>query len=237
MKIAFLGPAYPFRGGIAKFGQMLAEEFCKSHTVKFFNFQKQYPKIIFPGKEQVEHSEHKANFEIESQLIPYFPTTWNTTIKSIKNWQPDVLIINYWLPFFAPAFGYIAKKLRKKMKIYFIPHNIDFHEKWLFANQFTKYALKNADKIITLSKAVFDDANKLFPGKKIISAFHPIYNCFNFGKYTPQTAKKKINLTDKKVILFFGYIKPYKGVHILLEAFAKIIKTIDDFSKCFQQNV
>ncbi len=224
MKIGFLGPAYPFRGGIAQFSKLLANEFEQNHEIKFFSFKKQYPKILFPGKEQIDHSENSSNFEIDEKLVPFNPTTWNATIKSIKKWGPDLLIINYWLPFFAPAFGYISRKMKGKTKIFYITHNIDFHEKWLFANRLTKYALKNADKIVTLSDSVFEDASALFPQKQIIAGFHPTYNCYNLQKFTKKSAKEKLNFADEKVILFFGYIKPYKGLDTLLKAFSLFLE-------------
>ncbi|MDN5354260.1 MAG: hypothetical protein PWQ09_1016 [Candidatus Cloacimonadota bacterium] len=224
MKIAFLGPAYPFRGGIAQFIELLAKQFDKEHQVKIFTFHKQYPKLIFPGKEQQDRTGKTPNIEIEPVLTPYNPITWPSAVKKIKKWQPDLLIFKYWIPFFAPAFGYIVRRL--KCKTVCLIDNIEFHEKWLFAEKFTRYALGNCDLLFTMSAAVWQDAKCIFPQKQIVEAFHPPYDCYNQQKYTKQTAKQKLELTDKRVILFFGYIKPYKGLDLLIAAFSKLKKQL-----------
>jgi len=117
MKIAFLGPGYPLRGGIAQFIAILADKLQQGgHKLKIFSFKKQYPKLIFPGKEQLEKSKLIIDLPIVSHLIPYNPLTYSKTIREIKAYAPDILILKYWIPFFAPAFGYIIKKLKKKTK-------------------------------------------------------------------------------------------------------------------------
>jgi len=227
MKIGFLGPAYPFRGGIAQFSTQLAQELKRNNEIKFFSFKHQYPKILFPGKDQFSKSE-KPDFTIISKLTPYNPFTWFSTVKSINDWKPDILIISYWIPFFALSFGFILRHLNKKTKLYYIVHNIDFHEKWIFAKSFTKYAFKKADLLVTLSESVYKDACKLFPKKKTVHGFHPVYNCYDFEKYTKVSAKSELKLTEKKVILFFGYIKPYKGLELLIRSFPSILEKLPD---------
>lgn len=222
MKIAFLGPAYPFRGGIAQFIELLAEQFGKEHQVKIFNFHKQYPQFIFPGKEQQVRAGKVPDIEIESVLTPYNPVTWPAAVKKINQWQPDLLIFKYWIPFFAPAFGYIVRRL--KCKTACLIDNIEFHEKWLFAEKFTRYALANCDLLFTMSDAVWQDAKRIFPKKQITAAFHPPYDCYDQQKYTKQSAKQKLELAEQQVILFFGYIKPYKGLGLLIEAFSLLKK-------------
>ncbi|MCF7858805.1 MAG: glycosyltransferase [Candidatus Cloacimonetes bacterium] len=225
MKIGFLGPIFPYRGGIAKFSTLLAGEFQAQHSIKFYSFKHQYPKLFFPGKNQISESTDPG-FDVTYDLTPYNPLTWNSTKKNINKWNPDVLIINYWIPFFAPAFGYISKRLNKKIKIYYIIHNIDFHEKWLFAKSLTKYAMRRADKLITLSNSVNTDLKKLFPNKKTIKGFHPVYNCYNNDNYFSDSAKAKLQLKGKKVILFFGFIKPYKGLELLIRSMPFVLSEI-----------
>jgi len=227
MKIGFLGPAYPYRGGIAQFCSQLAKEFNQNNEIRFFSFKHQYPEILFPGKDQFGKVE-KPDFTIISRLTPYNPFTWYPTVKEINDWEPDILIISYWIPFFAISYGFILRRLKKRTKSYYIVHNIDFHEKWLFAKSLTKYALKKADLLITLSKSVYDDAYRLFPKKKTIHGFHPVYNCYNLNKYTNKSAKSELSLDDKKVILFFGYIKEYKGLELLIKSFPDVIKKINN---------
>ena len=227
MKIGFLGPAYPYRGGIVQFSYQLAKELQHNNEVRVFSFKHQYPKILFPGKDQFSQSE-KPNFKIISKLTPYNPFTWFPTIKAINNWKPDILIISYWIPFFALSYGFILKRLNKQTKLYYIVHNIDFHEKWIFAKSLSKYALQKADLLVTLSKSVHNDAIKLFPKMKTVHGFHPVYNCYNFGKYTKSSAKSELKLTGKKVILFFGYIKHYKGLELLIRSLPNIINKIEN---------
>ena len=227
MKIGFLGPAYPYRGGIVQFSYQLAKELQYNNEIRFFSFKHQYPKILFPGKDQFSQNE-KPEFTIISKLTPYNPFTWFPTIKAINDWECDILIISYWIPFFALSFGFILRHLNNKMKLYYIVHNINFHEKWIFAKSLTKFALNKADLLVTLSKSVYNDAIKLFPKKKTVHGFHPVYNCYNFGKYTKSSAKSELKLTGKKVILFFGYIKQYKGLELLIRSLPNIINKIEN---------
>ncbi len=225
MRIGILGPAYPLKGGISQFSQMLAFELKKQHEVKLFSLSKQYPALFFPGKTQKEFSDDKPQIDIESMLVPYNPLTWYKALKMITSWYPDLIIIPYWIPFFAPCFGWLVSKLKKKnIKVFYLIHNLKFHEKWLLAKSLTKYALNNADALITLSDVVFDDAKKMFPTIQIIKGFHPIYNCYNLGNYTRDSARRKLHLADQIVILFFGYIKPYKGLELLINAFPEILE-------------
>lgn len=227
MKIGFLGPAYPFRGGIVQFSTQLAGEFRHDHEIKFFSFKQQYPKLLFPGKNQFSKSE-KPDFSIISNLTPYNPFTWFSAVKSINDWKPDILIISYWIPFFALSFGFILRLINKKTKLYCIVHNINFHEKWIFAKSLTKYALEKTDILVTLSESVYNDALKLFPKKKTIHGFHPVYNCYNFNKFTKISAKSELKLTGKKVILFFGYIKQYKGLELLISSLPDVVNKIEN---------
>lgn len=227
MRIGFLGPAFPFRGGIAEFASQLAREIEQDHEIRFFSFKKQYPKILFPGKDQFS-SETAPEFNITSKLIPYNPFTWNAALKEINSWEPDILIVSYWIPFFALAFGYILKRLNKKIKISYIIHNIEFHEKWVFAKSLTKYAIKHADLLITLSNTVYEHTRKLFPKMKTIKGFHPVYNCYNNNKYSNTSAKEHLRLSGKKIILFFGYIKPYKGLELLIRSFQEVAKILNN---------
>lgn len=227
MKIAFLGPAYPLRGGIAQFIAIMAKKFGEKHEVKIFSFIKQYPKILFPGKEQIDKSELQIPLNIEAVLTPYNPFTFFPTIKKIQKWQPDLLIIKYWIPFFAPAFGVIIRMLKifTNIKIMIIVDNIDFHEKWILGEFLTKFALGKSDYFVTMSDSVQKSTIKIFPNKtkNIIKLFHPNYDFYQTNETNSQIFKKKLNLENCPVILFFGYIKPYKGLDILLKSMPLIL--------------
>ena len=228
MKIAIVGPFYPFRGGIAQFTSQMAEELSKSHELFCVNFIKQYPTLIFPGKTQYDKSSDYIEIPNQRLLTPYNPFTYTKTAKSIIDFKPDMVIFNYWIPFTAIAYNYVAKQIRKKIeaRIITITHNLESHEKWLMAEKITKHAMQFSDGIVTLSKVVQKDAERFFPQKHLFPAFHPTYSFYKKGKVTRESAKKALGFTDEKVVLFFGYIKKYKGLDLLLKSFPKLLEKI-----------
>ncbi len=226
MRIAFLGPAWPIRGGIAQFIAILAEMLEKEgHDVIVFSFIKQYPKLIFPGQEQIDKSKKKIELDIKPILTPYNPLTYGKTVKAILESKPDIVIFKYWIPFFAPAFGFILRKLRNQgINTLCIFDNIEFHEKWMFADKFTGYVLKSTTDAITMSESVFNSLITKFPSfpkEHIYKLKHPNYNFYNESNIKP---KDKVY----NQLLFFGYIKHYKGLDILLEAMPLILKDNPD---------
>lgn len=214
LRIAMLGPAPPFRGGISVFATHLGHELSsQDHEVHYFNFISQYPKFLFPGGDQMD--ETCPDINSERILTPYLPYTWLHTIKSINQYQPDIVLVSWWLPFFAPAFGTILRKLLSTRIIY-IAHNIIPHEFWPGTKTLLKYALSPAQKIVVLSKACLDDLKRYLPNsiaRKGILGFHPIYN---YAK--PDVVQRSTVQPDPHTILFFGLIKPYKGLDVLLKA-------------------
>lgn len=229
MKIAFLGPAYPYRGGIAQFIAILAEKLMKSgHQVRIFSFIKQYPKLLFPGKEQMDHSKMVISLDIKPVLTPYNPFTWLPAALKIAAWKPDILILKYWIPFFAPAFGFVVRFLRlfTKIQVVYVVDNIEFHEQWPMADLLTKFALGKADALITMSDSVHRRALlvlKNFAPSRIVKLHHPNYDFYTNVEGDIAEFKKQLQIHEEPVILFFGYIKPYKGLDILLEAMPKIL--------------
>lgn len=219
-----LGPAPPLRGGISQFALMLALEFqAEGHSVKMFSFSKQYPDLIFPGSDQYDKSGNTYDLEIEAVLTPYLPWTWIQAVQKIKAFAPDLVIVSYWLPFFAPAFAWISSKL-KPLKIYYLTHNIQSHEKWPLGSWLRDRALSKAEKIIVLSESCANDAKRLLPlcaSRRVVLGFHPIYDSYARGE-KPEPDSKTKNL------LFFGLIKPYKGLDILLKAMPKLLQTVPD---------
>lgn len=220
MKIALLGPAPPFKGGIALFADHLAQEFLDlGHEVLFFNFKKQYPALIFPGGKQEEGGEPSA--ESVRLLTPWLPHTFEKTIKAINSFEPDIIIISWWLPFFAPAFGYILRRIKKGKKL-ILAHNIIPHESWPLSKSLLRFAFKPADGIVVLSKACMKDLKGMVSNRLALKAhqgFHPLYS--TFGQDISKT-------NTHPTLLFFGMIKPYKGLDVLLNAMPLIQKEIPD---------
>lgn len=222
MKIAILSCFYPYRGGIAQFNANLHTELGKNHQVRAFNFKRQYPGILFPGKTQYVTKDDLA-LKIESSplLDTINPLTYIKTAREIRKFDPDLLIIRYWMSFFAPSLGYVAGHIGKKTKVISILDNVIPHERHFFDTPFTKYFLNSNSQqgFVVLSESVGKDLLKIKPDARYIHIPHPLYN--HFGAKTPGDEAKKILGVDpaKKTLLFFGLIREYKGLDILLDAF------------------
>ena len=226
MKIAILSSFYPFRGGISQFNTYLLKELSKKHTVKAFNFSRQYPSFLFPGKTQLVAKDDDAS-PVESVAIldKANPLNWGSAARNIEEWGPDLLITRYWMSYFAPSLGKVSSKLKKRgVKCISIMDNVLPHERHFFDAPLAKYFISKQDGIITLSKAVEEDLKKINPDKKSVVIPHPLYSNFGERMDTLQ-ARKELGIkgTDeeimkRKVLLFFGLIRPYKGLDILLEA-------------------
>lgn len=220
MKIAFLSPFYPFRGGIAQFSDSLYLELAKNNMVKAFTFTRQYPKLLFPGKTQfVSESDMNRNVHAQKVLDSINPFSYYKTAKEIAAFKPDVVLISYWMPFFAPALGKIAGLLRKKgIKVIAVLHNVIAHEKRAGDEALTKYFFNRCDGFVILNKASEKDLLGLKPDAKYIIHPHPLYDHYG-NKMSVIEARAKLNIPpDKKVILFFGFIRDYKGLDLLIES-------------------
>lgn len=223
MKIAILSSFYPYRGGMSQFNTSLYEELGKTNDVKAFNFKRQYPSILFPGKTQyVEGKEPAFHFESERVLDTINPFSYASTAKRISEWHPNLLLMRYWMPFFAPSQGYVARHIDKDCKVISIVDNVIPHERRIFDETLTKYFLKGNDAFVVLCNSVGNDLVKIIPDAKYIVSPHPIYS--NFGERMERSeALKQLGLSfDKKTLLFFGLIREYKGLDILIEAFSKL---------------
>jgi D-inositol-3-phosphate glycosyltransferase len=222
LKIYIIGPAYPYRGGIADSGMRMGEEFMKmGHEVDFINFSLQYPNFLFPGTTQYSSSPAPKHLKIRRLINAVNPLNWIKVGKLLKKEQPAIVFVRYWLPFMAPALGTICKiiKSNKHTKVVAIPDNLIPHEARIGDKQFTGYFIKHVDKIVTLSKDVANDAQKIST-KPVITLPHPIYDIFG-NKIKKDKAKALFNLSkDTKTILFFGLIRDYKGLDLLLKAMA-----------------
>ncbi len=223
VNIVIVGTAYPLRGGIAHFNALLASHLRKHHHVETVTFKRQYPKIFFPGKSQKEKGE-LTGVPAAPQIIDSInPFNWIRAAFMIKKLKPDLLIFKYWLPFFGPCFGTVAKLVKKitGANVLFICDNIIPHERRLGDVFFTRYAFKQSDYFIVQSNAVERDLLKYFPDARYRKVPHPVYE--NFGDPIPkQQAHHELGIQAGKVILYFGYVRAYKGLMILIEAMQKL---------------
>ncbi len=234
MKIIIVSTAYPLRGGIAHYNALLAKHLGARHMVETITFKRQYPKIFFPGKTQDESGQQTLpEVQPAPQLIDSInPFNWIRVAREIRRRQPDLLIFKYWLPFFGPCFGTIAKfaKHGAKTKALFICDNVIPHERRVGDIAFTKFAFKQADYFIVQSDVVEKELQKHFPGAKYRKAPHPVYEIFG-APVEKAVARKRLGISAKNVILYFGYVRPYKGVMVLIEAMRRIRESASEIGE------
>jgi glycosyltransferase involved in cell wall biosynthesis len=221
-KIIILGTAHPFRGGLASYNERLAKQFQdEGHEVEIITFTTQYPNFLFPGKTQYSEEPASKDLKITRMVSSINPFNWLKVGNYIKKQNPDILIFKYWLPFMGPCFGTITRLVKKNKytKIITILDNVIPHEHRIGDKQFTKYFLKPIDAFISMSKSVENDLKQFDTIKPRDFNPHPLFD--NFGELISKPdAKSKLNLDNNThYILFFGIIRDYKGLDILLDAF------------------
>lgn len=219
MNIIIVGTAYPLRGGIAHYNALLYRELSRNHVVHIITFKRQYPSFLFPGKTQNETGGELLRVPAEALIDSINPVNWFTVAREIRRRKPDLIIFKYWLPFFGPCFGTIARVAKKGIstRVLFICDNIIPHERRPGDNVFTRFAFNAVDYFIVQSDAVEHDLTKFWPHAKYRKVPHPIYNLFG-GPIEKRGARERLGITANRVILFFGYIRKYKGLHVLLDA-------------------
>lgn len=230
MNIAIVGPAYPLRGGIANFNEALATELQNSgHQVTLWSFKLQYPKVLFPGKTQFTTGKPPENLKINSVINSIQPASWCRTAKAILNDKPDMVVFRFWMPFMGPALGTIAGKIRKKnIPVIAVTDNIIPHEKRPGDKMLTKYFLKQCNHVMVMSRQVGADLQRIIPGAQFTYSPHPVYNIFG-NPVDRLQAVQKLNLDEKEqYILFFGLIRKYKGLDLLLDGFIEASAEIPD---------
>lgn len=239
INIIIVGPAYPMRGGIAHYGALLFKELSKINNVKFYSFKRQYPEFLFPGKTQFETGEPALKVPDEKNIVTIDsinPINWIITGLKIRSKKPNLIIFKYWIPFFAIQYAVISfvAKIFSNSKILFICHNIIPHEKRFGDNLLTKITFYFVDYFLVQSKTVENEL-RLFnkKNKPYILTPHPIYNIFGdsiekLSALNYLKDKYKINLKSKKILLFFGYIRKYKGLMNAINAIGELRKNFSD---------
>jgi glycosyltransferase involved in cell wall biosynthesis len=222
-KIIIIGPAHPLRGGLATFNQRLAKEFLmEGDDCSIYSFSLQYPGFLFPGTTQYSSEPAPEGLKIFSKINSINPINWAMVGSELKKIRPDIIVVRYWLPFMGPALGKILRSVQKNQhtKIIAITDNILPHEKRPGDIPFTRYFLKSCDAFITMSGKVLNDLRQFEKTKPAVQVLHPLYD--NFGEIVAQAAARAHLGLDpnEKIILFFGFIRKYKGLDILMEAMA-----------------
>ena len=230
MQIALISVAPPYRGGISKHTSILVENLSKNHSVDVINYSRQYPDFLFPGKTQ--YLDDKSENDNSSRMIDSInPLTWFSTGNKLAKKNYDLVIFRFWNPFFAPALGVISGIIKKKSsytKLMSLCDNILPHEKTPFAYFLTTYLFDKLDGHIVQSSQTENELQEVVENPVYEKRFHPIYT--NFPKKIDKiTARKKLGLSAKNIILYFGIIRDYKGFDILLNAIAELKDSGLDF--------
>ncbi|MFT4092810.1 MAG: glycosyltransferase [Niabella sp.] len=230
-KVIIIGPAHPLRGGLATFNHRLAKEFiAMGHKCTICSFSLQYPSFLFPGKTQYTDEPAPDGIRIYSKINSVNPVNWTKIGIQLKKEHADVIVVRYWLPFMGPALGTILRQVKrnKHTKIICIADNIMPHEKRAGDQQFTRYFIKPVDGFITMSEKVLSDLRKFDKTKPAVLVQHPLYD--NFGTIVAKVdARLRLGLPPSgKIILFFGFIRKYKGLDLLLKAMACLKPEIQD---------
>ena len=219
LKIVTIGPYPPFRGGISDFHKSIVKQLKINNDVTVINFKSLYPSILFPGKSQVTN--HNNSYKSARILNPINLFSWIKSIKILKDYNPDVVFISYWHPFFAPMYNFIIKRILSK-KIYLLLHNVISHQSLPFEKFFMKKVLSHKNcKYIVMNSSDRKKALKINETLNLIDNFHPIYNQ-DFNSNDREIFRTELSLTENNVILFFGLIRPHKGLDILIDAISLI---------------
>ena len=221
--IVIIGPAYPLRGGLSTYNQLLATRLKEQgHTVRIVTFSLQYPSILFPGKTQYSTDPNPQDIDIEVSLNSVNPFNWLRLGRKLKKEKPDLVIFRFWMPFMGPCLGTLGRIIRKNnhTKVVAIADNILPHEQRFFDAPFTTYFVNSCDGFVTMSEAVLQDLRTFTANKPAGYNPHPMYESFG-PQMDKVVAREKLGLDEGgKYLLFFGFIRKYKGLDILLQAFA-----------------
>lgn len=230
MTFYLVGPYYPLRGGIAQYLAILGKKLEeKGHRIKVLAFRKQFPRFLFPGQTQLETSSDYIKLESEALFIPWNPLSWWRTFRAVRRGQPAALIFKYWMPFFAPGYAAVCAltKLFTNTRTIYILDNVIPHETRPGDKFLTRLALRWVDGFIVQSDTVKQDLLKWFPAavrRGLREVPHPVYDCYAGSDLSCETARERLELrADQKILLFFGLVRKYKGLDILLEALPAMI--------------
>lgn len=219
MHIVILGPAYPLRGGLANFDQRLARQLMvEGHQVEMYTYSLQYPGFLFPGTSQYSDEPAPDDLDIKVVINSANPLNWRKVGKALQRLRPDLIIVRYWIPYMGACQGSILRQVKKNghTKVVCITDNVIPHEKRPGDTLLTKYFIKPVDGFITMSDSVERDLRQ-FTDKPSKLVVHPLFD--NFGEPADkQEARRQLHLPDGPIILFFGFIRKYKGLDILLKA-------------------
>lgn len=233
-KIIIIGPAYPYRGGNSLFVSHVYDILKKRFDVKIYNYKLLYPSLLFPGKTQFDVSGKTIKKSPNERLVNSInPINWIKVASLIKKEKADLVVFDWWHPFFSFCHFTISLLIKSnyRNKILFITENVISHEGNTVDKILTKLGLSNASSFLALSEIVEKDLQFIRKGRKVYRSELPIYDCYNFEEQKKiTTTKKDFSFEENsKLLLFFGYVRKYKGLDLLLDALAELIKKDDSY--------
>jgi len=226
MRIALVGPTHPYRGGIAHYTTLLAQALAAQHEMAFYSFTRQYPGWLFPGQTDKDNSQHPLRGTCDYRLDSLNPLTWRDTAQHIKQFNPELLLLAWWHPYWSLVWLYLMRQTKQpNLKILYIVHNVVSHEARWWDKWLTQQVLSRADYLIVHSAEEQQRLTQLLPKMTATIAPHPTYAPLSQPSQpnaSPAT-KQSLGLPDNKaILLFFGFVRPYKGLDILLEAMTRL---------------
>jgi glycosyltransferase involved in cell wall biosynthesis len=229
MKCALIGPTYPFRGGISHYTTLLCQNLRQRHEVDFYTFTRQYPSFLFPGQTDRDPSNKPLCCDATPLIDPVNPLSWVKAAGRVSRREPDILIMQWWVPYWAPAFATIAFLVRRStgIRILFICHNVLPHERRRVDRLLAGLTLGNGHSFMVHSYRDEMQLRAMLPGARITRTELPACDFFNRCGLSQDSAKKQLNLSGKKVLLFFGFVRPYKGVEYAISAMPQILEEVD----------
>ncbi|MBO7408377.1 MAG: glycosyltransferase [Paludibacteraceae bacterium] len=227
MRIGILGTCWPYRGGLSAFNERLARQFMsEGHEVELFTFTMQYPDFLFPGKTQYSDAPQPADLSITRTMNSIEPISWFRTVKLLKQKRIEMLVIKFWIPLMAPCLGTIARLARREgIRVVSILDNVIPHEPHFWDKLLIRYFIGSVDRFVAMSESVQRDCRIFLPESRkddVLLSPHPLYD--NFGESIDKAeARKALDLPkDKTLLLFFGFIRDYKGLDLLMKSYAKV---------------
>ncbi len=217
-RIALVGPLHPWRGGLAQYLGLLGEALESHAQVEAVTFTRQYPDFLFPGTSQFDPNATRPRFPCKALLDSIGPWSWRRTALHLERFAPAAVVLKWWMPFFAPSFASAVGPLRKRgTRVILVCDNLIPHEPKLYDAAFSRWMMRNSDGYLVMSDSVERDLDRLKPGAPRRRVAHPFYAQFDKKRYTRESARAHLQL-DGDVALFFGYVRHYKGLDTLLEA-------------------
>jgi glycosyltransferase involved in cell wall biosynthesis len=225
VRFCLIGPVWPYRGGISHISTILAEALIKQgHNVLVVSFRRQYPQWLYPGQSDKDNSQNPLKTPAKYILDPFLPWTWKKGIDIVLAYKPELVIVQWWTFFWSIPFAYISRYLHNhEVRVAYMVHNVSSHEKHILDRFLTRLALSTTQDFMVFSEIENQNIQRLMPGKRVIVSHLPIYSFSSSDQVSKAAARVTLNLPDQEtILLFFGIVRPYKGLNVLLKAMGRL---------------